>query len=227
MGWSFEDLLAVVEAVPEDAVVFGRGTFEFRQPLRIGTTYEVRSTITQVEPRYGRRVGTFDAITVTHELWPCVGGPRVTTTETYIVPRPGGPSTPTPLAPSPPLIRSPHSASERHRVAFGPVRQEDIMTVMEVMGDTNPVHLDRDMALAAGYRGAVNQGPSNLAYVFTAIAGLRGDLHGLRYVDFTFHATVTEGDRPEVQLSAQGTDVLADLVVADDVRALSCRCTFG
>ena len=227
MGWTFNDFLAHVGAVPADGVVFGGGTFTYHRPLVVGEAFTVRSAVREVRRKHGRRIGDFDAITIALELTGADGGTAVATTETYIVPRRTGspPAPPAQAAQAPPAPAKQHPESHGYQV--GPIRREDIAGVMEVMQDTNPIHLDAELAVASGYRGPVNQGPANLAYVFNAMATDRGQVDDLRFAAFTFHDTVTEGDRLEVQLTADDESAEGRLYITGTGLAVTCRAEFG
>lgn len=221
MGWDFPELLEHVGSSPADGVVFGGGTFDFTELLTIGARYTIRARMHNVQRKQGRRIGTFDAITLALEVVAEDGAVPVRTTETYIVPRKslaaGQPPMAATAAPPPP-------GRFRHRV--GPISREDIVGIMAVMEDTNPVHVDTELARAAGYRGAVHQGPANLAFVFNAIALDRGTVADIRHAAFTFRDTVTEGDELEVHLD--GTDpVRGRLELLGIGPALSCEMRFA
>jgi acyl dehydratase len=231
MGWTFNEFLAAVKATPEDGVVFGGGTFTFNRPILIGHKYVIRSVMHDVTRKVGRRVGTFDAITVALDLIDVdqPDSPAVSTTETYIVPR----HELTPATSAAPEQGQPVPGwTESDGYLVGPITLEDIVGIMDVMEDTNPVHIDLELALASGYRGIVNQGPANLAFIFNAMAADRGTVTDLRHVAFTFRDTVTEGDRLEVRLNpvASGSvppaTVEAELMIVGAGLGLSCRAEF-
>lgn len=207
-SWTFNRFLEHVGAVPEDGVVFGGGTWDIRLPLVIGQPYEIDAWISGAVRKSGRRLGVFDAITMTHEA-KAGGTVAVRTTETYIVPRSGATTSADDVLagqapPPPPALVPPAGGEVRHTV--GPVGIERIQAIMEVMDDTNPVHVDLDLALRTGYRGRVNQGPANLAYVLAAVARWRGGLADLRHVGFQFRDTVTEVDVLDVVAPASITE---------------------
>lgn len=72
---------------------------------------------------------------------------------------------------------------------------DSIRTVMQVMGDTNPVHVDEEVVRRLGLRGFVNQGPSNLAYITNMLTAWTGDPDSLRQLRVRFHAVVIPGDQ--------------------------------
>jgi acyl dehydratase len=83
------------------------------------------------------------------------------------------------------------------------VRIEDIVAVMDVMGDMNPVHVDEELVAALGLRGRVNQGPANIAYVMNMLIAWAGSPQAIRRIKMRFHSISCPGDR----LEARGTVV--------------------
>jgi acyl dehydratase len=216
MAWTFDDFLAAVGASAADGVVIGSGTFDFVRPITVGVDYTVRARFVDVQRRHGRRMGDFDAITVALELLDGTEG-VVTMHETYVVPRGPAPD----VEPGPPAPVA--AAGDGYPV--GPIDVADIVGLMRTMHDTNPIHDDRAVAVASGFRGIVNQAPANLAYIFNAMAIERGGLSDLRRVEFAFRDAVVEGDRLEVRLTDDGRD--GTLVIIDGGPAVTCRVEFG
>ena len=70
------------------------------------------------------------------------------------------------------------------------VSLEQVVEFMELMQDTNPVHVDPELASRLGLRGPVAQGPASLAYVINMLLGWRADAV-LERLEFRFHDTVT------------------------------------
>lgn len=218
MGWDFPELLEHVGSSPDAGVVFGGGTFEFRELLTIGERYTIRARMQDVRRKQGRRIGTFDAITLALEVVAPSRAVPVRTTETYIVPRRSTEAVaPGPAAPADP------APPGRFRMPVGPITLDDIVGIMTVMEDTNPVHVDTALARAAGYRGAVHQGPANLSFVFNAMALYRGGIADIRHAAFTFRDTVTEGDRLEVHVD----DGRGRLEILGVGTALTCEVQFA
>lgn len=225
MGWTFNEFLAEVGSDPLAGVVFGGGTFRFHRPLRVGERFVVSSRMHDVTRKVGRRVGAFDAITIALTLLDSAGEAALETTETYIVPRREVQEPAEPVA-SPPTIATPSEAAGGYQV--GPILGEDIVGIMEVMNDTNPVHLDAELAIASGYRGPVNQGPINLAFIFNAMAAQRGQVADIVSAEFTFRETVTEGDRLEVRLTGSDSATLdGELHILGTGLAVTCRAEFA
>ncbi len=239
-GWTFDEFLVQAGATHDAGVVFGGGTWQIAQPLRVGAEYRVRAHVSSVERKTGRRAGTFDVIELTHEVEPAdaPGEHLLRTTETFIVPRAAitGEGTGSSTSGSSTQISAPAAsgAAPARRAdvyTVGPIDPVAIRGIMDLMGDTNPVHVDAALARASGYRGPVNQGPANLAYVFNALRERRGQVDDLVRAEFRFQETVTEGDLLEVLLdpSPKGADVDecdATLVIVGAGTALRCRVGF-
>lgn len=87
-GVTFAEFADIV-GVPLDAgYLFGGGSLEFWEALRLDTRYLVRGGITNVVPRVGRKTGPFDVITTELDLVDAATGRRVSrSSESYIVPR--------------------------------------------------------------------------------------------------------------------------------------------
>ncbi len=75
------------------------------------------------------------------------------------------------------------------------VRMEDVVAIMDVMGDVNPIHVDEELVAELGLRGPVNQGPANLAYVLNMLIRWSGSPESIRHVDVRFRAISCPGDR--------------------------------
>ncbi len=70
-----------------------------------------------------------------------------------------------------------------------------IRSVMTVMADTNPIHVNEDLVRRLGMRGPVNQGPSNLGYLVNMLTRWSGDEQALTRLRVRFQRTVIPGDR--------------------------------
>ncbi len=79
------------------------------------------------------------------------------------------------------------------------VRIEDIVAVMDVMGDMNPVHVDEELVAELGLRGRVNQGPANIAYVMNMLIAWAGSPQAIRRIQMRFHSISCPGDRLEAR----------------------------
>lgn len=79
------------------------------------------------------------------------------------------------------------------------VRIEDIVAIMDVMGDVNPIHVDDELVRELGLRGPVNQGPANLAYVLNMLIAWAGSPDAIRHVNVRFQSISCPGDRLEAR----------------------------
>lgn len=113
------------------------------------------------------------------------------------------------------------------------VRIDDVVAIMEVMEDMNPIHVDLDLAKSLGLRGCVNQGPANLGYVTNMLINWAGSPRAIRHMNIRFQSVSCPGDRLEARGTVIGVNVvdgshlatcevalvrpLAELVNGDDV----------
>jgi acyl dehydratase len=82
------------------------------------------------------------------------------------------------------------------RFVVAEVAEADVIAMMDVMGDTNPVHSDHELVGELGLRGLVNQGPSNLAYALNMVIDWAGgEPAAVLGFDARFHAITCPGDR--------------------------------
>lgn len=87
-GLTFTEFAEVVGAPVDAGYLFGGGSLEFWEPIRLQTRYLVRGGVDSVIPRVGRRTGRFDVITTQLDLVDRERGRRVSrSSESYIVPR--------------------------------------------------------------------------------------------------------------------------------------------
>jgi len=96
------------------------------------------------------------------------------------------------------------------------VRIEDIVAIMDVMEDVNPIHVDAELVRELGLRGPVNQGPANLAYVINMLIAWAGTPEAIRHINVRFQSISCPGDR----LEARG-DVVR-LIHGDDGPVAHC-----
>jgi|tagenome__1003787_1003787.scaffolds.fasta_scaffold19780075_2 acyl dehydratase len=80
------------------------------------------------------------------------------------------------------------------RLEAGAITRERMVAIMGVMGDPNPIHEDEELAARLGFRGIVNQGPANLAYVVNMLLEEAGDPAAIRELSFRFLDNVVPGD---------------------------------
>jgi hypothetical protein len=87
-GLTFTEFAEVVGAPIDAGYLFGGGSLEFWEPIRLGTRYRVCGGIVSVIARVGRRTGRFDVITTELDLVDLDTERRVSrSSESYIVPR--------------------------------------------------------------------------------------------------------------------------------------------
>lgn len=103
MGVSSEELVGLVEASPEDGVLFGETTLDQHTPLRAGVSYAVTGEITGLTRRTGRRAGTMDLLTFALSVLDPDGTLAAVSTQTFIVMR---------SATTPPAEDSPRSGGD-------------------------------------------------------------------------------------------------------------------
>jgi len=87
MGLDLDEMFALCLADPDDGGMFGEHEAELDRPLRVGETYAVRGSITDVERKQGRTAGTFDMITFRLELLDDRGRRVATARNKWIFPR--------------------------------------------------------------------------------------------------------------------------------------------
>jgi acyl dehydratase len=100
--------------------------------------------------------------------------------------------------------------------AVGDIDRDRIVSVMEIMGDTNPIHENVELARSLGFRGLVNQGPANMAYVVNMLVAWTADPGSVRRLQFRFHDNVVPGDR----LTARGT--VTGVQIGDGESEIEC-----
>jgi hypothetical protein len=87
-GVTFTEFAEIVGAPVDAGYLFGGGSFDFWEPIRLDTRYLVRGGIATVVSRVGRRTGRFDVITTELDLVDVEREARVSRcSESYIVPR--------------------------------------------------------------------------------------------------------------------------------------------
>jgi hypothetical protein len=87
-GLTFAEFAEVVGAPIDAGFLFGGGSLEFVEPIRLETRYLVRGGIASVVSRVGRQTGPFDVITTELDLVELERERRVSrSVESYIVPR--------------------------------------------------------------------------------------------------------------------------------------------
>jgi hypothetical protein len=87
-GVTFAEFADIVGAPVDAGYLFGGGSLDFWEPLRLETRYLVRGGITTVVPQVGRKTGPFDVITTELDLVDATTDRPVSRSrESYIVPR--------------------------------------------------------------------------------------------------------------------------------------------
>lgn len=87
-GVTFAEFADLVGSSYDAGFLFGGGSWELVEPLRLGVRYLVRGGITATEARLGKRSGRFDLITTELDLVDPDTGLRVATSvEHYVCPR--------------------------------------------------------------------------------------------------------------------------------------------
>lgn len=86
------------------------------------------------------------------------------------------------------------------------ITRERMLKVMAVMGDENPLHDDEALASELGFRGIVNQGPANLAYVVNMLLRWCGNPTAIRSMRFRFLDNVVPGDELEARATVTALD---------------------
>lgn len=88
-GVTFSQFAELIGSRFDAGFLFGGGSWDFVEPVRIGRRYLVRGGITAASSHVGRRTGPFDVVTTELELVDPDTGERVCTSiERYICPRP-------------------------------------------------------------------------------------------------------------------------------------------
>jgi hypothetical protein len=87
-GITFAEFAELVGSSHDAGFLFGGGSWDLAEPLRVGVRYRVEGGITAAEARVGKRTGRFDLITTELDLVDPDTGRRVATSiEHYVCPR--------------------------------------------------------------------------------------------------------------------------------------------
>jgi hypothetical protein len=87
LGLTLDELFALAGATAADGPMFGEAEIEQHRPLRVGETYAVRGTFTDVVRKEGRRAGVFDIVTFRLELVAPDGEIAGVSTNSFVFPR--------------------------------------------------------------------------------------------------------------------------------------------
>ncbi len=90
MGVDTDELVGLVEAKPDDGVLFGETTLEQHAPLRSGVRYTVTGEVTDLVRRTGRRAGTMDLFTFELSIHDPDGTLAAVSGQTFVIMRSGG-----------------------------------------------------------------------------------------------------------------------------------------
>jgi acyl dehydratase len=169
--------------------------WEYLQPLRVDTDYDVTGSIVQWERRSDDSGAPYDAMAFRIELVDAATGSdvaRVTNSWRFRRPSLGGDPTPRRL----PVViddRQPTGAVLPEFVVES-VDAQRMKTMAALLRDPYRVHWDRQATTAMGLGGRViNQGPLNLSYIMNALHAHCGP-GSLRRVTVAFHRPVFDGD---------------------------------
>ena len=86
MGITVDALFAMFGLSMDAGPMLARTLLEYQRPLRVGVRYAVSGRVTNVDRKAGRRLGTFDLVTVALELLED-GVTAGTATNTFVLPR--------------------------------------------------------------------------------------------------------------------------------------------
>ncbi len=136
------------------------------------------------------------------------------------------------------------TTSDIHTVAVGDTLPATVIesvdparmkTLSALMRDPNPIHFDENAVVAVGLgTRTVNQGPTNVAYVVSAVAAWAGGVENIVEYRFRFLGNVFAGDRlrtggtvTAVEETADGRIARCDLFleVIDGARVLAGSAT--
>ena len=192
-GLTFTEFAEIVGAPVDAGYLFGGGSLDFWEPIRLDTRYLVRGGIATVVSRVGRRTGPFDVITTELDL---IDAERE---------RAGQPVARVLHRPEEDGMSEPVPGTELAPFTMEEIELDQVAELMELMEDMNPVHTDYELAARLGLRGPVAQGPASLAYVINMLVGWRGDAF-LERLEFRFQDTVTVGDTATARGTVRAVD---------------------
>ena len=213
VGLELEDVFTLFGASSADGPMLGEWSLRLHRPLRTGTAYAVAARVEHVRRTRGRS-GVFDLVTPRIELIPDgpgeSGAVEVEVRPTYVFPRRDPGSAPDDGAGSGRPVdagRAGDPGAGRAGSAEDPVgeslpelslevRPEPMKVMAAILRDPNMIHLEpaETARLGMGER-VVNQGPLNLGYVLTMLAGFAGGVDRVRAATFRFLGPVHAGDR--------------------------------
>jgi len=170
--------------------------WEYFQPLRVETDYDVTGSIVHWERRTDDSGMPYDAMAFRIELADATTGDpvaRVTNSWRFRRPLPGQPAAPKRLA----VVTGEASGNGLRLPEYvvDPVDAQRMKTMAALLRDPYRVHWDRQATTAMGLGGRViNQGPLNLSYIMNALHA-HGGPGCIRRLTVAFHRPVFDGDR--------------------------------
>lgn len=214
VGLELEEVFALFGASSADGPMLGEWSLRLRRPLRAGVAYAVAARVEHVRRARGRS-GVFDLVTPVIELIPDGPGEsgtvEVEVRPTYVFPRRDAGAVAPDGDADAERGADAERADDRGAGHAGPsgepvgeplpafsvqVRPEPMKVMAAILRDPNMIHLDpaETARLGMGER-VVNQGPLNLGYVLTMLAGFAGGVDRIRAATFRFLGPVHAGDR--------------------------------
>lgn len=169
--------------------------WEYHQPLRVDTDYDVKGSIVQWERRTDDAGNPYDAMAFRIELTDAASGEavaQVTNSWRFRRPSLGGDAAPRRL----PVVVDEQSATGELLSEFmvPSVDAQRMKTMAALLRDPYRVHWDRQATTAMGLGGRViNQGPLNLSYIMNALHA-HGGPGCIRRLTVAFHRPVFDGD---------------------------------
>lgn len=182
--------------------------WEYLQPLRVDTYYDVSGSIVEWERRTDDAGAPYDAMAFRIELAEASTGEpvaRVTNSWRFRRPSLGGEAAPRRL----PVVVATDAAPTGEplpRYVVESVDAQRMKTMAALLRDPYRVHWDREATAAMGLGGRViNQGPLNLSYIMNALHAHQGP-GCIRRLTVVFNRPVFDGDRVEAGGELVSTD---------------------
>jgi acyl dehydratase len=95
------------------------------------------------------------------------------------------------------------------------VTRADVRAYAQVSGDRNPLHLDDDVARAAGFGGVIAHGMFTMGHLAAAVAGWAGDGAFVRRFRVQFRSPVSMGETIVARARVRSVDADARAVALD------------
>jgi hypothetical protein len=87
MGVTIDEFFTICHASASDGAVFGECANEYREELRVGSTYQVCGRITDVRRKEGQRAGVFDIVQVEFQMVDEHGAVAATAANSFVFKR--------------------------------------------------------------------------------------------------------------------------------------------